>query len=139
MNEEDRLREFFAREGPREVLAAYLFGSRAEGRPHAESDVDIGIMLDPAARLDAEGRFRLRLDLGSALIHALHQNDVDLVLLNDASPRFAATVLTEGVRVFCRDEERLTDVVRDVQLRAADLEPFLRRMEQRLLKRLASS
>ena len=90
-------------------------------------------MLDPPAR------FRLRLDLTGRLIHVLHNNDVDLVLVGEAPPRLAAALLTRGVQVFCRDVDRLTDVVRDVQLRAGDLEPFLRRMEQRLLEHLASS
>lgn len=100
--------------------------------------MDVGIVLDPATRLDAEARFKLRIDLGTALIGVLHQNDVDIVLVNEAPPRLAATILTEGVQVFCRDRGRLIGIVRDVELRAADLEPFLRRMEQQLLKRLAA-
>ena len=39
----------------------------------------------------------------------------------------ARHIVTTGRRVFCGDPERDHAFVRDVQLRAADLEPFLRR------------
>jgi predicted nucleotidyltransferase len=139
MNEAAVLRDFFAREAPREVLAVYLFGSHARGTPHTESDVDVGLVLEPGSTLDQSARFNVRIELGGRLIHALHNNNVDVVVLNDAPPPLAAAAVTKGVQVYCRDARRLASVERDIQLRAADLQPFLRRMERRLLERLGSS
>jgi hypothetical protein len=53
---------------------------------------------------------------------------VDVVILNDAPPGLARRIVTEGRNVYCRDTELNHSFVRDVQLRAADLAPFLRRM-----------
>jgi hypothetical protein len=50
----------------------------------------------------------------------------DLVVLNDAPPGLGRQVV-RGRRLLCFDAEADHAFVRDVQLRAADLEPFLRR------------
>jgi hypothetical protein len=55
---------------------------------------------------------------------------VDVVVLNDAPPQFGRRIVTCGLRVVCADPEADHAFVRDVQLRAADLEPFLRRMRR---------
>jgi hypothetical protein len=109
------------------VISAYLFGRHASGTAHRESDVDVGVLLDWKAFPDAAARFDEGMRLGTALIAALHRNDVDLVILNDAPPQFARHVLTTGRRVFCRDAEADHAFLRTTLSRAADLEPFLRR------------
>jgi hypothetical protein len=53
-----------------------------------------------------------------------------VVVLNDAPPLLGRRIVIKGRRVFCADAEADHAFVRDVQLRAADLEPFLRRMGQ---------
>ena len=119
------------------VVSAYLFGSHASGSAHRESDVDVGILVDRRLYPSARDRFEARVSLGSALIAALHENDVDVIILNDAPPVFARRVVTKGTRVFSADEEADRIFVRDVQLRAADLEPFLRRYRKKKLEALA--
>ena len=109
-----------------ELVSAYLFGSHGAGRAHRESDVDIGVLLDPRVHATRETRFRERVRLSAWAVGALHRNAVDVVVLNDAPPQLAH-IVTTGRRVFCRDAEADHAFVRDVQLRAADLEPFLRR------------
>lgn len=44
----ERLSAYFQDAGSG-VLAAYLFGSRAEARTHRQSDVDVGLLFDRAA------------------------------------------------------------------------------------------
>jgi predicted nucleotidyltransferase len=109
------------------VVSAYLFGSHVVGRPHRESDVDVGVLLDWSAYPSRALRFDARVRLGSSLIAGLHRNEVDVVILNDAPPLFGRRVVTAGRRVFCRDHEADHTFVRDVQIRAADLEPWIRR------------
>lgn len=117
--------------------AAYLFGSHREGRAHRESDVDVAVLLDPAVHADTAARFRERVRLAAWLVGELGTNVVDVVILNDAPPLFARRIVTAGVRVYCNDPEADHAFVRDVQLRAADLEPFLRRMRQLKLGAIA--
>ena len=109
------------------VASAYLFGSHAEGRAHRESDVDVGVLLHYGVYPTARARFDARVRLSARIAAALRIDQVDLVVLNDVPPRFARRIVTEGRRVFCADSAADHSFVRDAQLRAADLEPFLRR------------
>jgi uncharacterized protein len=119
-------------------VSAYLFGSVAEGRAHRESDVDVGVLLDRAVFPSAEERMEVRISLGSDLVDLLDTNDVDLVILNDAPPELGRAIVTRGRRVYCADAEADHAYVRDVQLRAADLAPWLRRVRRVKLDALRS-
>lgn len=116
------------------VVAAYVFGSRAEGRAHRESDLDVAVLLRRDGPMDERRLFEVRVLLTSAVVAELHENDVDLVLLNEAPPHLARRVVTRGRTLFCLDPEAERDFARDVQLRAADLEPFLRRARKTKLR-----
>jgi uncharacterized protein len=120
------------------IVSAYLFGSVAEGRAHRESDVDVGVLLDRAVFPSAEERMEVRISLGSDLVDLLDTNDVDLVILNDAPPELGRAIVTRGRRVYCADAEADHAYVRDVQLRAADLAPWLRRVRRVKLDALRS-
>jgi len=126
-----RLAQYFASGSSPGVLLAYLFGSHGEGRAHRESDVDVAVLLDRERFPTAASRFDERVRLTADLIAALHENDVDLVVLNDVSPLLGRRIVYAGRRVFCADAEAEHAFVRDVQLRAADLEPWLHRMRRR--------
>jgi len=117
------------------VVSAYLFGSHAEGRAHRESDVDVGVLLDRRALPSARDRFEAGLRLSSRLQSSLGTRSVDLVVLNDAPPGLGRHVV-RGRRLLCVDAEADHAFVRDVQLRAADLEPFLRRTRRLKLQAL---
>jgi uncharacterized protein len=121
-----------------QVQLAFAFGSIPEGRAHAESDVDLAVLLDWEAAPDRAVRGRVQIDLLGQLFAALGSNRVDLVILNDASPLFARRILREGVLLFSRDPETLHAFHRDTQLRAADLEPFILKGRARLLKGLGA-
>ncbi len=118
------------------LISAYLFGSHAEQRAHRESDVDVGVLLDWAIHPSRAGRFEARVRLGSWLVGALRQNAVDVVVLNDVPPHLGRRIVTTGRRVCCADPAGDHAYVRDVQLRAADREPFLRRMRRLKLEAL---
>jgi predicted nucleotidyltransferase len=122
---------------PPGLVSLYLFGSYAGDRAHRESDVDLGILLDRRIHPTQEARFDERVRLSAWAIGALHVRSVDVVVLNDAPPLLGRHIVTSGVRVFCLDGDRDRDFVRDVQLRAADLEPFLRRTRRIKLDALA--
>jgi predicted nucleotidyltransferase len=124
---EARLNAVFEAGSAHGVVSAYLFGSHASGRAHADSDLDVGVLLDWTIFPDARRRFEARLRLTGEIGGALGRSDVDLVILNDAPPHLARAILTRGRRIYCRDAEIDHAFLRTSLLRAADLEPFLRR------------
>lgn len=109
------------------IVSVYLFGSMAEGRAHAESDVDVGVLLDWTAYPTDAARFECRLLLGTRLTEAARR-DADVVILNDAPPQLARAIVTRGQRIHCTDPEADHAFVRDAQLLAADSDPWLKRM-----------
>lgn len=82
------------------LVAAYLFGSVAEGMNHRLSDVDVALLLSP--QLDSTTAFDLRLKVMAALKHRCHR-PVDVVILNDASPVFRFQVIQQGQVLLGRD------------------------------------
>ena len=126
---ERSIHDAFERFGGRGVIAAYLFGSHARGAAHRDSDVDVGVVLDYGVHVTRASRFAERVRLASELIGGLHVNAVDLIVLNDAPPLLARRVLLDGRQVYCADADADRDFRRDTLLRAADLEPFLARMQ----------
>lgn len=84
-----------------DIVAAYLFGSLAEGRATARSDIDIAVLLDriPDDEMGDLGR-RLRL-MGE--FRRFADREVDVIILNTASPLLRYQVLRHGRRLFERD------------------------------------
>ncbi len=132
----DALKRYFEDHPDLGIASAYLFGSQAEGRAHRESDVDVGVLLQWERYPTRSDRFDMRISLGSDLISVLHHNEVDVVILNDAPPLLGRNIIY-GIRVFLGDPETDHAYVRDVQIRAADLEPWLNRLRKLRLEALA--
>ena len=116
--------------GKRGVQAAWLFGSHCEGRSHRDSDVDVAVLLEYGRYPDARARFEARVGMTADIIALVHRNEVDVVVLNDAPPRFARRIVLDGRLVHCSDAGAEHAFRRDVQLRAADVGPFLDRMHR---------
>lgn len=83
------------------VVAAALIGSQATGRAGPLSDVDVAVWLDPG--LDWRERVERSLKLGEAASAALRTDEVDLIVLNDASPLMRHRAMRDGVRLVQRD------------------------------------
>jgi uncharacterized protein len=130
-----RLAAALADAAPLGFVSAYLFGSRAGGRSHRESDLDVGVLL--SRDVDPATRFAERVRLAGRLPGLVGIRDVDVVILNDAPPHLARHVVLDGIRVSCSDPEGDHAFRRDVQLRAADLAPFLKRTRAVKLEALA--
>src|SRR5438477_3718627 len=83
------------------VLLAYLFGSQVTERTHEESDVDVAVLLKES--LTADQRLQERLALLNDLCSVFNNDNVDLVILNDATPLLAYEALRGGKLLFCAD------------------------------------
>jgi predicted nucleotidyltransferase len=100
------------------VLAAYHFGSSADGTAHVSSDVDVGALFRTRVPLEELIRIEIRLD------DSIPQT-VDLVDVKRAGP-FVALEVIRGDRFFCRDETAADEFDLYVLRRAGDLEYFER-------------
>jgi predicted nucleotidyltransferase len=121
----ERLRALLAG-APEEVVAVYLYGSRARGTPTAKSDVDLAVLLKtkPAPTLKGVAR-----DIEAAAEREL-RIPVEVVVLNTASADLAHRVRRDGVLLLDRD--RAARIRFEVQSRNDyfDLAP-LRRLYRR--------
>ncbi|MEM2123079.1 MAG: HepT-like ribonuclease domain-containing protein [Candidatus Bathyarchaeia archaeon] len=118
-----RLAETFRR---REVLIAYLFGSRARGAFREDSDYDIAVLSeggDVSVLLEAE----LAVEVADSL--KVPVDKVDVVSLNKREFPLTARILKEGIIIYQRDEafrrswERKTylELLRDMDLHAVHI------------------
>jgi uncharacterized protein len=83
------------------VVSALLFGSQATGKAGPLSDIDVAVWLDPV--LGPAERHRVHLELMSAAARALASDEVQVVVLNEATPLLRHRVLRDGVRLVDRD------------------------------------
>jgi predicted nucleotidyltransferase len=125
-----RLQRYFGEQPELGVAAVYLFGSHAARRAHRESDVDLGVLLRWSAKPERRDRFDVRVRLAGELARLVAPGEPDVVILNDAPPLLGRHIVVSGVRIYLADVAADHAYQRDVQLRAADLAPFLRRMRQ---------
>ncbi len=100
--------------GRHQVIAAYFFGSRAEGTASEDSDYDFAILADNCcSQVDGNN---LIMELAEEM-RALLGKEVDLVLLSSASIEFRFLIIKHGRLIFSADEEKRTDfedvVIRD--------------------------
>lgn len=112
------------------LASAYLFGSVAERREHRESDVDLGVLLRHDNFPTTRSRFDLRVQLMARLTLALSGRPVDVVILNDVAPLLGRRIVLDGERISCPEPNIDRDYVCAIQLRSADIRPFLARMER---------
>jgi predicted nucleotidyltransferase len=105
-----------------DVRWAYLFGSAA--RSEAFRDLDVAVMLANEARgAVALGRISAALESGAA------GKQIDLVDLREAAPALAGRIAREGIPIVDRDPDgrKLWEI--EANLRALDIEPWLRQFE----------
>ena len=110
-----------------EILEAYLFGSHARRQARPHSDVDVAVYIDDA-RADDSG-YGYRANLTTDLMAGLGFNDVDVVVLNRASPLLYHRVLRDGVRLLARDLCATTTREGRAVSRYCDFVPQLAKME----------
>ena len=109
-----------------DITLAFLFGSAAAGRQAPASDLDIALLF-------REVPGRERIEQISAELERATGNEIDLVLLDDASPIIRMQVLKKGVPLIRREgayEEFFTRTVNeydDIKYQRREIENSLDR------------
>lgn len=127
----ERLATALDREG---VVGAMLFGSQARGEPRPLSDVDVAVWHTPD--LNSSQRFRLQLDLIAAAETALGTDEIDLIMLNGASPLLRQHVLRDGIRLLERDRDERVRLETRAILEYCDTVPLRAQLGRALRRRI---
>jgi hypothetical protein len=128
---EQRLAKYASDKG---ISALYLFGSSAIGKRTALSDIDIAILLPED--FPKERYFDKQLEMIAELMELLHEDDIDLIVLNEAPPLLKHRVITQGKMVFCRDEQLRNRFEAKAILEYLDFKPVLDLQYHYLKRRL---
>ena len=110
-----------------EIILTYVFGSFLKGDLHEESDLDIAVFFRRI--LDVQEQLKIQADLTK-----LSGYEVDLAILNDASPIFIRQVLEKGHEIYCGDETAKNLFIIRVLNEYDDLKYFRRSIEENILK-----
>lgn len=111
------------------ILVAFLYGSQVTGRGDSDSDIDIALLYDRNFLPDVEQRLQLVDDLVSVT-----KRDVDLLILNDASPIICMQVLRKGNIIFEKDHQAYLDFFVKTVSKYDDLKRVRSGIEQNLMK-----
>lgn len=127
MEEElQRLKDYF--EKIPSVILAFLFGSRAGRSNRKSSDWDVGIYFKPEEWLELERdtEFPEEWKIWSDLIDILKTDNVDLVILNRASPPLVYDVLRKGLPIVVKDRGLYLDLLSKTSYEAIDWWEFVK-------------
>lgn len=114
-------------------MAAWLFGSQAEGETTRLSDVDLGILVERGLPQEAASILRNRLSLRVAAIYDVDRCDVVLV---DKAPPSLAFEAVQGELLLDRDPDRRIELEAAIMSRYHDRQPKERRWERMTLERM---
>jgi predicted nucleotidyltransferase len=109
------------------VALVFLFGSTATGLAHRKSDVDIGVLFKTRPRIDRIIRLR------DKLISVLRK-EVDLSVLNEASPILKMQVLKNGTLVYAADKRQFSQFFVDTVNQYDDLKRIRKPCEESILR-----
>lgn len=102
-----------------DILIVWLYGSRAKGNAHRNSDYDLAVAFKSFIKNDPlEKRLRpecLALDWQQAL--GLHDFKLSIVDINQAPIPLAFEIIQADNVLFCRDEDRLWQEIQRIHSR----------------------
>lgn len=117
-----------------EILCAYLFGSAAQEKAmHPESDIDLALLVSPAVPQEKYWDYRsdLAMDLGEKM-----PRELDLILLNDASPFLKYQILATGKLIYDASRKARQNFVVSSLMEYYDFLPIKEIVERKALTRL---
>jgi predicted nucleotidyltransferase len=110
------------------VVLLYMHGSHARGTQSRLSDMDLAVLLEPAAVRNTGVLFDLEESCG--------RDDVDFVVLNRAGPIIKDRVIRHGRLIFARSERARAVFEAQALKEAMDFGPFSRVYDDALFSQL---
>jgi predicted nucleotidyltransferase len=101
-----------------------------------ESDIDVAVYLKP---MNMNDFVRTEEKLTLALIMRLHDDRLDLRVLNALPFLMQYAVLRDGILIFSRNELERVDFETQVMIRFFDLKPYLDEYRRTLLSKIRGS
>ena len=117
-----------------EVLAAYLYGSLAEGRAGKLSDIDIAVLIRDS--LTEQDLWHVEDSLAAHLRRVLQTDGLDLIVLNLAPLRLRYEVITRGRVPYSADDAARADFESLALRRYWDVARYLEEYDRCFLTRI---
>ncbi len=117
-----------------QVLFAYLYGSYAVDQAHPFSDLDIAIYvpgLSQREKLDLEMTLALEIDK-----KLKHGPESDVRIMNSLPLAVAGKIVTEGILIYCRDDEARVDYETSTRSAYFDFLPFIYNYQKTYLEQI---
>ncbi len=95
----EKFKTFFSKHP--EIHTALIFGSHAKNRVRKSSDLDIALLITPTKKITSHWEYAT--GIGLKLQDFCHQ-EVDILILNQASPHIAFRAIKEGKIIFQRPD-----------------------------------
>lgn len=111
------------------ISLAYLFGSQVSGTAYSGSDVDVAFLFKKGHLPTTDGLLQMQDDLISQL-----RREVDIVILNEASPIIRMQVLRKGKKIIERDHQVYIDFFVRTVREYDDLKMVRSVIEKKILK-----
>ena len=102
-------------------IAVYLFGSRVDGLAGENSDYDFGLLLENYPGLENASLFQFMFEEEAT---AILNTKVDAIILNEASIEQNFLIISRGVLVYSKDDNKRTDYEDIVIRNYLDFKPF---------------
>lgn len=119
------LRVFFANHP--DIQLSFLFGSSVKGYFSKESDIDIAVLFDKKPDLNEIIELK-------EILESILKREVDLAILNGASPILKMQVLKYGILIFKRDDKVYNKFFVDTINQYDDLKRVRKVCEENILK-----
>jgi len=105
-----------------EIQLAYLYGSYANATQTEFSDIDIGIVLTDSFKESALYFAELSMKIENTLNF---QINIDLRILNEATPRFLFQVIKNNKLLYCKNKTFMHEFELKVMYEYQDIKPML--------------
>lgn len=121
--------------GELDIIGAYLYGSRARGEAHENSDYDVAIFTGRDPGTESTGR--LEMDLCELLEKKSGLRCLDVRILDQAPLMIRGKVLTEGLLLYTGNEVARVRLERETRIRYFEFSSKMKRLDHELLSRIS--